>query len=211
MAEASSPRRSVAGMISRPRRQGRRRPASVSAYIGLGANLGEPRRQVEHAVEALRQLPRSRLTAVSANYRTAPVGPQDQPDYINAVAALRTGLPPTALLAGLQSIERRLGRVRDGRHWGPRMLDLDLLLFGRLCLDTPALRLPHPWMHQRGFVLVPLAEIAPADLLVPGRGRLAELLAAVERGGIQRLSAVAAPSERVGSAPAGEPEALRAV
>jgi 2-amino-4-hydroxy-6-hydroxymethyldihydropteridine diphosphokinase len=174
-------------MISQPRRFGPRCPAAVDAYIGIGANLGRPQRQIEQAFVALRRLPRTRLTAISSLYRTTPVGPQDQPDYINAAAGLRTRLTPTELLGALQSIEQRLGRVRDGRRWGPRMLDLDLLLYGDLCLDTPALRLPHPWMHRRGFVLVPLADIAPAGLLVPGRGRLTELLSAVGRGGIQRV------------------------
>lgn len=117
------------------------------------------------------------------------MGPQDQPDYINAVAALRTRLALLQSLAAAQAIEQRLGRVRDGRHWGPRMLDLDLLLYGGLCMDTAALQLPHPLMHQRGFVLVPLADVAPADLAVPGRGRLADLLAGVDRDDIQRLTA----------------------
>jgi 2-amino-4-hydroxy-6-hydroxymethyldihydropteridine diphosphokinase len=195
-------------MIRRQGRLSRRWPAAPIAYVGLGANLGDSRRQVERAIIALRRLPRTRLETVSALYRTAPVGPQDQPDYVNAVAALRTSMTPIALLLALQSIEQRLGRVRDGRRWGPRMLDLDLLLYGRLSLDTPMLSLPHPRMHQRGFVLVPLADIAPADLPVPGRGRLADLLATVDRRGIQRLPGPGPRTEASGAVLAVGPQGL---
>ena len=198
-------------MIRQPIRSGRWRPAPVSVYVGLGANLGDPQHQIDRAIIALHRLPRTRVVAVSAIYRTAPVGPQDQPDYLNAVAALSTRLGPVALLGRLQSIEQSLGRVRDGKRWGPRMLDLDLLLYGQLCLDTPALRLPHPWMHRRGFVLVPLADIAPAELLVPGRGRLEDLLVAVDRGGIQRLGDARAEAKQSSdTALAAQPQRLMA-
>lgn len=153
--------------------------APAPVYIGLGANLERPQQQVERALSELQGLPQSRLAAVSRLYRTAPVGPQDQPDFINAVARLDTSLEPMALLALLQRIERRHGRIRTGRRWGPRTLDLDILLFGDQVLDAPRLCIPHPQMHRRAFVLVPLAEIAARDLLIPGRGRLAELLRGV--------------------------------
>lgn len=162
----------------------------VPVYIGLGANLGHPRQQVEQALEQLQALPRSELAAVSSLYRTAPVGPADQPDFINAVARLDTALDPLALLAALQQIERRHGRIRNGQRWGPRTLDLDILLFGDQILDWPQLCVPHPQMQARAFVLGPLAEIAPPGLQVPGQGRLDTLLAAVEddAGAMHRLS-----------------------
>lgn len=149
----------------------------VTAYIGLGSNLCDPWAQVTSALEALAALPGCRLAAVSALYRTAPVGPIDQPDYVNAVAALDTALEPSALLAELQALERRHGRARDGRRWGPRTLDLDILLYADLRLDIPGLTIPHPEMANRAFVLVPLAEIAAPGLAIPGRGDLAALLA----------------------------------
>lgn len=157
------------------------RPESrLPVYIGLGANLGDPRRQVEQALVQLQDLPRSELAAVSSLYRTAPVGPANQPDFINAVARLDTSLEPPALLASLQQIERSHGRIRNGERWGPRTLDLDILLVGEQVLDLPHLRVPHPQMHVRAFVLAPLAEIAPPELAIPGRGRLDGLLADVE-------------------------------
>lgn len=165
-------------------RQSAEAPTRVptSVYIGLGANLDDPRRQVESAAAELDTLPRSRLAALSRLYRTAPVGPQDQPDFINAVARLETLLDPMSLLAALQRIERRHGRIRNGRRWGPRTLDLDILLFGDLSLDAPALTVPHPQMHRRAFVLVPLADIAPDALAVPGQGRLGDLRRRLENG-----------------------------
>jgi 2-amino-4-hydroxy-6-hydroxymethyldihydropteridine diphosphokinase len=159
----------------------------VTAYIGLGANLQDPRRQVQRAIAELAALPDSRLTAVSRLYRTAPVGPLPQPDYVNAAAALATRLAPAALLAALQAVERAHGRVRDGSRWGPRTLDLDILLYDQLQCRLPGLSIPHPQMHLRAFVLVPLADIAPPMLAVPGQGRLGELLLAVSRGGIVPL------------------------
>jgi 2-amino-4-hydroxy-6-hydroxymethyldihydropteridine diphosphokinase len=164
------------------------RPRSV-AYIGLGANLAGPRRQVERAVDELAALPKSRLTAVSRLFRTAPVGPQDQPDFINAAARLETGLAPEALLHAMQHIERAHGRVRSGTRWGPRTLDLDLLLYDDLHRALPGLDLPHPEIARRAFVLVPLAEIAPAGLYIPGQGRLDLLLAAIDQAGVEPLDA----------------------
>lgn len=148
------------------------------AYIGLGSNLGAPKEQVLAALQALHDAPGCTLIARSPLYATTPVGPIPQPDYINAAAALTTRLPPLALLAALQEIERAQGRQRDGTRWGPRTLDLDILVYGTQRLKAPGLELPHPEMHQRAFVLVPLAQIAPAWLEIPGQGRLADLLAA---------------------------------
>ncbi|MHB0774664.1 2-amino-4-hydroxy-6-hydroxymethyldihydropteridine diphosphokinase [Halomonas sp. WWR20] len=129
------------------------------AYIGLGSNLDTPQRQLEQALVELGQLPLSHLVRHSTLFVSAPVGPQDQPDYVNAVAELDTHLSPLALLDQLQALEQRHRRVRQ-RRWGPRTLDLDLLLFDEQHWDSPRLRLPHPEMHLRGFVLVPLAELA---------------------------------------------------
>jgi 2-amino-4-hydroxy-6-hydroxymethyldihydropteridine diphosphokinase len=139
------------------------------AYIGLGSNLGHPRRRIARALTELARLPRSRLIAASGNYATAPVGVgEPQPDYVNAVAALRTGLPPGAVLRHLRAIERRNGRRSDRRN-APRVLDLDLLLYGRRRISRPQLVVPHPRMHERAFVLRPLLDIAPAAT-IPGRG-----------------------------------------
>jgi 2-amino-4-hydroxy-6-hydroxymethyldihydropteridine diphosphokinase len=154
------------------------------SYIGLGANLGDPPAQLRSALDALRHTPGIEVTAVSGFYRTAPLGPSAQPDYCNAVCAVRTALSPEALLDALQRIERAAGRVRDGRRWGPRVLDLDLLLFEGHTLQTARLSLPHPQLHLRAFVLVPLAEIAP-DLPIPGLGTVQGLLAQVNRCGVK--------------------------
>jgi 2-amino-4-hydroxy-6-hydroxymethyldihydropteridine diphosphokinase len=148
------------------------------AYIGLGSNLDDPRRQVLTALGSLAAIPGCRLLARSALYATSPVGPVDQPDFVNAAAGLATRLAPHDQLAELQRIERAQGRVRDGTRWGPRTLDLDLLLYGDLSLAVPGLTLPHPELGRRAFVLVPLAEIAPTELEIPGQGRLGDLLAA---------------------------------
>jgi 2-amino-4-hydroxy-6-hydroxymethyldihydropteridine diphosphokinase len=156
-----------------------------TAYVALGANLGDPAATVRAALAALANLPESRVSRSSSLYRTAPVGPADQPDFINAVAELETGLAPEALLAALLDIERRFGRLRGERN-GPRTLDLDLLLYAGLAFELPALTLPHPRMHLRAFVLQPLAEIAP-HLEIPGRGTLAAWLPAVANQGIVRL------------------------
>jgi 2-amino-4-hydroxy-6-hydroxymethyldihydropteridine diphosphokinase len=145
-------------------------------YIGLGSNIQDPRHQLESALRELARLPATRLAAVSPRYRTAPVGPADQPDFINAVACLETALAPSALLAALQQIEQRHGRRRGAQRWGPRSLDLDILLYGARELALADLRIPHPQMHRRAFVLVPLADIASAELEIPGLGRLGALL-----------------------------------
>jgi 2-amino-4-hydroxy-6-hydroxymethyldihydropteridine diphosphokinase len=151
----------------------------VTAYVGLGSNLAEPGEQVERALRELNALPRTRLAARSRLYRTAPWGGIAQPDYINAVAELETSLDPHGLMHSLLDIEHHCGRRRDGQRNGPRVLDLDLLLYGDLCHIDAALEVPHPRLHERAFVLVPLAEIA-SDLIVPGRGVVRNLLARID-------------------------------
>jgi 2-amino-4-hydroxy-6-hydroxymethyldihydropteridine diphosphokinase len=148
---------------------------AVTAYIGLGSNQDNPVGQVRRALDELAALPEIRLCASSRLYKSAPLGPVDQADFINAVAALETRLSPDALLAVLQSLEARHGRMRSALRWGPRPLDLDLLLYGDAVIDSPDLQVPHPGLPERVFVLYPLAEIAP-DLAVPGRGTVTELL-----------------------------------
>lgn len=158
------------------------------AYIGLGSNLDQPREQLLAALSSLDALlPRTRLAAVSSLYTSDPLGPADQPRYVNAVAAIDTELAPLSLLDGLQAIERRQGRQRKTERWGPRTLDLDILLIGDLSLDLPRLKVPHYHMHARAFVLYPLAEIAP-DLALPDGTPLAQLLARCPFIGLERLS-----------------------
>ena len=156
-----------------------------TAYVALGANLGDPRATVLAAFAALANLPESRVARCSSLYRTAPVGILDQPDFVNAVAVLETSLSADALLDALLDIEARFGRIRRERN-GPRTLDLDLLLYDDIELDLPHLTLPHPRLHLRAFVLLPLAEVAP-DLAIPRRGSLAAWLPAVANQGIVRL------------------------
>lgn len=163
-------------------------PAWVTAYVGLGSNLENPLQQVKDALAELAHLPESRLQRSSSLYRSDPVGPAGQPDYINAVAQLATRLPAELLLDELQALEKQHGRVRNGVRWGPRPLDLDLLLYGEAIIDTDRLQVPHPYMTERGFVLYPLAEIAPEDLQVPGEGALADLLKSIAEDDIERLA-----------------------
>ncbi|MDO8331889.1 MAG: 2-amino-4-hydroxy-6-hydroxymethyldihydropteridine diphosphokinase [Fluviicoccus sp.] len=146
------------------------------AFIGLGANLGQPREQLVYAVQAMASLPDTRLTHVSRLYGSPPIGPQDQPDYVNAVARLETALTPHRLLAELQAIENDAGRVRE-RHWGPRTLDLDLLLYADDEIRTVNLTVPHPEMVHRAFVIVPLLDIA-SDAVLPNGAKAASLQAA---------------------------------
>jgi len=157
----------------------------VTAYVGLGANLGDAAAALDAAVAALGALPGTRLAACSPRYRTAPVDATG-PDYLNAVAALDTDLSAEALLAALHEIELRHGRERPYRN-APRTLDLDLLLHGDARIDGPQLVVPHPRLHERAFVLVPLADLAP-DLVVPGQGRVRDLLDTVADQRIERLS-----------------------
>lgn len=144
------------------------------AYIGLGSNLESPLQRVQSAIEGLAELPDTVLALHSSLYRSAPLGPADQPDFINAVAALVTRLPPIELLSRLQAIETAHGRQRGTVRWGPRTLDLDLLSYGRVRLDSAELVLPHPGIAERNFVLLPWQEIAPC-YRVPGLATVAEL------------------------------------
>lgn len=163
------------------------RPVWMPAYIGVGSNLQDPEHQVRAALVLLAELADSRLIAQSALYRNPPMGPADQPDYVNAVAGLLTQQAPDALLASLQALEQRLGRVRKaGDRWGPRIIDLDLLVYGGLQRSVPGLNLPHPGIFERNFVLLPLCDIAPA-LEVPGQGIVAAMAAVVDRTVLQRL------------------------
>lgn len=131
-------------------------------YIALGSNLASPLEQVNAAVKALGEIPDTRLAAVSSFYRTPPLGPQDQPDYLNAAVALETTLAPEVLLSHTQRIELQQGRVRKAERWGPRTLDLDIMLFGQAIIHTDNLTVPHYDMYNRGFMLWPLYEIAPS-------------------------------------------------
>ena len=141
------------------------------AYVALGSNLSDPRRQVENAFDALAALPDARLVVRSSLWRSAPLGPQDQPEFMNAVAGLVTTREPREFLASLQAVERRLGKTEPAVRWGPRVIDLDLVAFADLQVDEPGLTLPHPGLHRRNFVLYPLSEIA-AELWVPGLARV---------------------------------------
>lgn len=153
---------------------------SLRAHIGLGANLGDPAERVRWALGRVASL--GVVLAQSPLYRSAPMGPSDQPDYCNAVCIVQTALEPQALMAGLLAIERETGRIRD-RKWGPRSLDLDLLHVEGFASAADSLRLPHPGIAQRNFVLVPWADIA-ADLQVPGVGRIGDAAAAIGSAGL---------------------------
>jgi len=149
----------------------------VLACIGLGANLGDAQAMVRAAIQALDGLPQTRLVAASRLYRTPAWGNEDQPDFINAAVALETGLAAPVLLEHLLATEQVFGRVRAaGEHWGPRTLDLDLLLYGEQVISLPQLKVPHPFLHQRAFALRPLADVAPG-VLIPGHGTVRDVLA----------------------------------
>lgn len=158
----------------------------LRCYIGLGANLDEPVAQLQQAVQALQQLAGSTLVAVSGFYGSKPMGPQDQPDYVNAVAAIDTTLTAEQLLDALQQIEQQQGRQRKAERWGPRTLDLDILLYGNQVIATERLTVPHYGLRVREFVLYPLYEIAP-QLNLPDGTVLSSLLAQVPQNGLQKL------------------------
>ena len=158
----------------------------VRAYIGLGANLNQPLLQLQHAVAAVSNIESTVVVAVSSFYGSKPMGPQDQPDYVNAVAALDTFLSPEQLLDALQQIEQQQGRQRKADRWGPRTLDLDILLFGNEVINTERLTIPHYGMRTREFVLYPLYEIAPA-LQLPDGSVLSSLLEQVSLNGLEKL------------------------
>ncbi|WFP49637.1 2-amino-4-hydroxy-6-hydroxymethyldihydropteridine diphosphokinase [Methylomonas sp. EFPC3] len=158
----------------------------VEAYIGLGSNLDNPVEQLKQARTEIATLAGVAELAFSSLYLSTPVGPQDQPDFVNAVMKISTSLAAAELLSQLQAIETAHGRLRLVR-WGARTLDLDILLYGASIITEAQLVVPHPEMAKRGFVLYPLADIAPADLPIPGFGPLADLLAACPQAGLQRL------------------------
>lgn len=164
------------------------------AYIGLGSNLADPCAQILTAFRALKHLPQTRVLRCSRLYRSAPWGKADQPEFVNAVAELETALTPHALLDALLGIERKAGRVRNGDHWGPRVLDLDILVFAGTCIDDAGLRIPHPRLHERAFALMPLAEIAP-NLAIPGRDNVANLLAQIDTSDCRALESNASATE----------------
>ncbi|MBA6413093.1 2-amino-4-hydroxy-6-hydroxymethyldihydropteridine diphosphokinase [Parahaliea sp. F7430] len=159
----------------------------ISCYISLGSNLENPEAQLQQAVSSIASIARSQVAASSAVYRSAPVGPGQQADYLNAVLALGTDLPPMDLLDALQSIENAQGRVREQR-WGPRTLDLDILLYGKQIINEPRLTVPHPAMSERNFVLRPLADICNQDFALPCGDTLGKLLQNCHGGRLERTS-----------------------
>lgn len=158
----------------------------VDVYIGLGSNLDNPRQQIKQALQELTELPHCQLTAQSQLYRSDPVGPADQPDYINAVARIECQLQPESLLDQLQALEQSHRRVRK-QHWGPRTLDLDILLFGNEQINSDRLSVPHSHMAERSFVLYPLAEISP-ELQFPDGRKLSQLLTQCPIGTLEPIS-----------------------
>ena len=159
-------------------RRGRRYVRTVRAYVGVGSNLGDRRAMIESAVERLGDADGVEVVAVSTLRETEPWGPVEQAPFLNGAVAVETQLSPRSLLGVPLEVERSLGRERTGERWGPRTIDLDLLLYGERIVDEPGLRVPHPHLHGRRFALEPLAELAP-EAVVPGRGPVAALLAAL--------------------------------
>jgi len=160
--------------------------APATVCVGLGSNLDEPGRQVRAAMQKLDEIALCRVIARSSLYRSAPLGPVDQPDFVNAAVILETRLAPRVLLEEFKTIERLFGR-EPGERWGPRRIDLDLLVYGDRLVDEPGLKIPHPGIAERNFVLLPLGEIAP-DLLVPGLGRVADIEVDASRPAISRIT-----------------------
>ena len=160
--------------------------SKVTAYIGLGSNLAKPEAQLTVARDAIAGLPYCQEYSFSSLYRSPPMGPKDQPDYVNAVMAITTELEPIALLRCLQKIELEQGRVRKAERWGARTLDLDILLYGDELIDVPDLMVPHYGMTERAFVLYPLQEIAP-HLVIPNKGALADLVQECPLDGLEKM------------------------
>jgi len=160
----------------------------MRVYIGLGSNLENPLQQIKTAINDLQSIAEITIISVSSLYQSPPMGPADQPDYINAVLSLETSLAPHQLLDALQSVEQLHGRERK-RHWGERTLDLDILLYGDQILDDQRLKIPHPGMHERAFVLYPLAEIAP-NIEIPGIGNLQKILPSCPQGDLQQVEQI---------------------
>ncbi len=159
----------------------------VVACIGLGANLGDAPATLRAAIQVLAGLPGTQLLASSRLYRSPAWGNEAQPDFVNAAVALQTELPAPQLLEQLLAIEQQFGRVREpGQHWGPRLLDLDLLLYAEQVIDLPQLKVPHPFLHQRGFALLPLADVAP-QAVIPGHGTVRDVLVGINTSGIDPI------------------------
>ena len=159
----------------------------IQVCIGLGANLGDAADTLREAVEALDHREGITVREVSRFYRTPAWGREDQPDFINAVALLETSLTPRALLERLLAVETEFGRHRpDGERWGPRTLDLDLLLYGDAVIDEPGLRVPHPHLHERAFALVPLLDVLP-EARIPGYGAARDAVSVLEMSNIRSL------------------------
>jgi len=158
----------------------------AGVYVGLGSNLDNPIAQLRTAKSALSMLPRTRLERCSSFYRTVPVGYAEQSDFLNAVCRLSTELDPAMLVEHLLAIEVQHGRVERKQKWGPRILDLDLLLYDQSVMSTPGVTVPHPRLHERAFVLYPLSEL-DRDLIVPGRGKVAELLVSCREQKIEKI------------------------
>ena len=158
----------------------------VQAFIGIGSNLDNPQRQVANAFDLLDALPGCHVVQRSSVYQSAPYGHVPQADFMNAVAALETAVPAEILLACLKEIERNLGRDPSAERWGPRVIDLDLLLYGDQTIDLPDLQVPHPGIGERNFVLLPLREIAP-DLVIPGLGQMADIVVDEQTPSISRI------------------------
>ena len=154
------------------------------AYIGLGSNLADPQAQISSALDKLAQLENCQVSQVSSLYFSRPMGPQDQPDYMNAVVAIETNLSAIALLDQLQHIEQNAGRIRKDNRWGARVLDLDILLFAQQVINTGRLTIPHYGLKKREFVLLPLAEIAP-DLILPDGDNIQELADQINKNGLK--------------------------
>ncbi|MGB5260377.1 MAG: 2-amino-4-hydroxy-6-hydroxymethyldihydropteridine diphosphokinase [Gammaproteobacteria bacterium] len=159
---------------------------TIRVYIGIGSNLDDPVAQVKDAIEELEMLPDTILAGRSSLYSNNPMGPQEQPDYVNAVVGLDTLLSADDLFSRLQKIEEQAGRVREGEKWGPRILDLDLLLYGNNKIDKGDLKVPHPGLHERDFVIIPLAEVA-GNMNIPGRGLLSSLINRVENHSLKKV------------------------
>jgi len=158
----------------------------MKAWLGLGSNLQQPVAQLREAIERLDSLSNVEVTRESSFYRTPPWGDEQQDDFINCVVQIKTSLDPVALLGKLHSVENAMGRRRSERRWGPRIIDIDLLLFGELQYHSDELEVPHPRMHERAFVLVPLAELE-AGLAIPGRGTIEKFLQQLDCSGISQL------------------------
>lgn len=163
----------------------------MQVWLGFGSNQQNPAERLREALDHLDRVDGIQVTGTSSFYRTPPWGDKEQDDFINAVASIETSLAPLALLAETRKIENRMGRKRSTRRWGPRIIDIDLLLYGVETLSLDGLEIPHPRMHERAFVMVPLAELN-ASLEIPGRGRVGELLEDMDCGDIRRLGDVGA-------------------